>query len=43
VHPENGTMTMDNWLNVYERHIPEHLAQMQSVYEAWKKNSTRKK
>lgn len=34
-HPENGTMTMDDWLHIYERHIPEHLEQMQAVYEAW--------
>jgi hypothetical protein len=34
-HPENGTMTLDDWLNVYERHIPEHVEQMQRVYQAW--------
>ena len=37
VHPENGVMTMDDWLDVYERHIPEHIAQMQTVYAAWRK------
>jgi len=36
-HPENGVMTMDDWLEVYARHIPEHLGQMQETYEAWKK------
>jgi hypothetical protein len=41
-HPENGTMTMDNWLDVYDRHIPEHLAQMQGVFAAWKKNSKKR-
>jgi hypothetical protein len=35
-HPENGTMTMDDWLDVYERHIPEHVAQMRLNYEVWK-------
>lgn len=35
-HPENGIMTMDDWLDVYERHIPEHVAQMRLNYEAWK-------
>lgn len=35
-HPENGTMTLDDWLDVYERHIPEHVSQMQRNYEAWK-------
>ncbi len=34
-HPENGTMALDDWLDVYERHIPEHVAQMQANYEAW--------
>ncbi len=24
-HPENGTMTMDDWLNVYEGHVRDHL------------------
>jgi hypothetical protein len=34
-HPDNGIMTMDDWLDVYTRHVPEHLAQMQTVYAAW--------
>lgn len=37
VHSENGMMTMDDWLNVYDRHIPDHIAQMQAVYAAWQK------
>src|SRR6476660_5231837 len=32
-HPENGTMTLDDWLDVYERHIPEHVAQMKRNYK----------
>lgn len=39
-HPEDGTITMDDWLNTYERHVPEHVAQMQTVYEKWKGKST---
>ncbi len=35
-HPENGTMTLDDWLDVYTRHVPDHLAQMRAVYEAWR-------
>ena len=35
-HPENGTMTMDDWLDVYARHIPEHLQQMRENYADWK-------
>jgi hypothetical protein len=34
-HPELGNMTLDNWLEIYERHIPEHIEQMQSNYRAW--------
>jgi len=36
-HTEDGTITMDTWLDTYERHIPEHIQQMQLVYQAWKK------
>lgn len=35
-HPENGNMTLDDWLLVYEAHIPEHLAYMQENYAAWR-------
>lgn len=38
-HPENGTMTLDDWLEVYARHIPEHVEQMQANYEAWLKEN----
>ena len=34
-HPENGDMTLDDWLSVYEAHIPEHLGFMQENYDAW--------
>lgn len=40
LHPENGLMTMDDWLDVYERHVPEHIAQMRAVYEAWRAQSS---
>ena len=42
-HSESGWMTMDDWLDIYDRHIPEHLAQMQRVHDTWKENSKRKK
>jgi len=35
VHPENGVMTMDDWLDIYDRHVPDHIAQMQEVHAAW--------
>ena len=38
-HPENGTMTMADWLDVYERHVPEHVAQMEGVYQQWQARS----
>lgn len=34
-HPENGDMTLDDWLDVYAVHIPEHLQYMQENYNAW--------
>ncbi len=34
-HTENGLMTMDDWLHTYERHVPEHIAQMQAIYDDW--------
>ena len=33
-HPANGTMSLDDWLDVYERHIPDHIDQMKGVYAA---------
>lgn len=35
-HPESGTMTFDRWLDIYDRHTPGHIAQMQKNLEAWK-------
>ncbi|HEX8217612.1 MAG TPA: DinB family protein [Chloroflexia bacterium] len=34
-HPENGTMTMDDWLAVYARHIPDHIDQMDRIHAHW--------
>jgi hypothetical protein len=34
-HSENGTITMDDWLVTYERHIPDHIEQMKGNYQAW--------
>lgn len=35
-HPESGQMTLDDWLDTYSRHVPEHIAQMERIYAAWK-------
>lgn len=34
-HSENGLMTLDDWLNTYERHVLDHIQQMQATYDAW--------
>jgi hypothetical protein len=38
-HPENGEMTLDDWLMVYESHVPEHIQSMQENYHAWSARS----
>lgn len=35
-HPESGTITLEDWLDTYARHVPEHVEQMERVWEAWK-------
>ena len=36
-HPEyNEPYTFDTWLDIYARHIPDHVQQMQQAYAAWK-------
>lgn len=34
-HPESGQMTLNDWLDTYSRHVPEHIAQMERIYQAW--------
>ena len=34
-HPENGDMTLDDWLDVYVNHVPEHVGHMQENYDTW--------
>lgn len=34
-HPESGQMSLDDWLDTYSRHVPEHIAQMERIYQAW--------
>ena len=40
-HPENGVISMDKWLDTYERHVPEHVAQMEEVFSIWRTNMER--
>ena len=35
-HPENGDMTLDDWLDVYERHVAEHIEYMRQNYAEWR-------
>jgi hypothetical protein len=34
-HPENGTMTLDDWLNIYVSHVTEHMEQAAKIHKAW--------
>lgn len=34
-HPENGRMTLDDWLRVYAAHVPDHIQQMRDIHAAW--------
>jgi hypothetical protein len=36
VHSDTGRMSFDEWLEIYERHVPVHIAQMRAVYETWR-------
>ena len=35
LHPENGPMTADDWLEVYARHVTDHVAQMGRIHAEW--------
>lgn len=35
-HSESGPMTFDQWLDIYERHVREHIEQMHNICAAWK-------
>lgn len=36
-HPEyTEPYTFEKWLNIYSRHIPDHIQQIMDVYKAWK-------
>lgn len=37
-HPENGMTTMDDWLDTYERHVRDHIAQMEANYAHWRQH-----
>ncbi len=35
-HSHDGLVTMDTWLDTYARHVPDHVDQMEAVYQAWR-------
>ena len=34
-HPESGKLTLAQYFQINAVHVPDHIAQMQNVYEAW--------
>ncbi len=36
IHSENGEMKLEEWLKIYEEHMPVHIRQMKRNLEAWK-------
>lgn len=39
-HPEfpDEPYTFESWLNIYARHIPDHIEQIKATYQAWKES-----
>jgi hypothetical protein len=37
IHTEDGQISLDDWLDTYERHVSEHIQQMQINYQEWKR------
>lgn len=35
IHTESGEMNFDQWLKIYEDHVPLHISQMQKNYDLW--------
>jgi DinB superfamily len=34
-HPRDGRITLEQWIQIQERHIPHHVEQMRTNYELW--------
>ena len=34
-HSEIGILTLDDWLTIYEHHIPDHIRQMEEIHATW--------
>ncbi len=35
IHPERGSITLSDWLNMYESHIHTHIGQIRRTYAQW--------
>jgi len=40
IHSDSGRMTFEEWLDTYDRHVPEHVEQMQKTYAEWVKQGS---
>lgn len=38
-HPEDGTVSLEDWLDTYTRHVPDHIEQMERVFAAWQQRA----
>ena len=36
---DTAAARMDAWLDTYARHVPDHVDQMETVYQAWRAQS----
>jgi hypothetical protein len=42
-HPRHGCLSLAQWVEIQERHIPHHVEQMKKNYEKWRKRNPRRK
>ena len=40
IHSDSGRMTFEEWLDTYDRHVPDHVEQMQKTYDEWVKQGS---
>lgn len=41
LHPENGVMTLDDWLKVYTVHVPDHITQIEQNFTLWQTSQSK--
>jgi DinB superfamily len=42
-HPKHGRLSLTQWVEIQERHIPHHLEQMKKNYVKWQRKNPRRK